>query len=53
MYFSVSTPSVFREYKLPDLESEWTNADERKFSELEDLAERYETHIHRSTYRLG
>ena len=52
-WFSVSTPSVFREYKLPECESDWSRADKRKFSELESLAERHGAHVHRSTYRLS
>ena len=53
LWFSVETPSVFREHKLPASNTDWTRADERKFSELEALAERHGTHVHRSTYRRG
>jgi hypothetical protein len=52
-WFSVETPSVFREYKLPASEADWTAFDHRKFGELEELAKRHATHIHRSEYRRG
>lgn len=52
-WFCVETPSVFREYKLPVNETDWSRADERKFAELEELAERHGTHIQRNSYRRG
>jgi hypothetical protein len=53
MWFSVETPSVFKEHKLPASSADWSTADQRKFRELETLAENYSTHIHRSGYRRG
>ena len=53
LWFSVETPSVFREYKLPACSSDWSRSDGRKLRELETLAERHGTHIHRSAYRRG
>ena len=52
-WFSVETPSVFKEYKLPASEADWTKADSAHFRELETLADNYDTHIRRSEYRRG
>jgi hypothetical protein len=53
IWFSVETPQVFREYKLPADNAQWTKADEQKIAELEHLAERHRTYIHRSDFRRG
>lgn len=52
-FFSVSTPSVFREHKLPACNADWTRADQRKYRELEQLAEAHGAHIQRTSYRRG
>jgi hypothetical protein len=52
-WYSVSTPSVFREYKLPVCDSRATRSEKRKFAELHDLAEQHGTRVHASPYRRG
>jgi hypothetical protein len=52
-WFSVETPSVFKEHKLPASEADWSKGDRRDFRELEALADRHATHIRRSEYRRG
>ena len=52
-WFSVETPSVFREIKLPTPREDWTRSERRAYSDLEALAERYGTHVHCSLYRRG
>ncbi len=53
LWFSVETPSVFQEAKLPACEADWAPNHQRTFATLEAIAERHGTHIHRSTYRRG
>ena len=52
-WFSVETPSVFKERKLPASEADWSKDDRRNYHELEALADRYATYIRRSEYRRG
>jgi hypothetical protein len=52
-WFSVETPSVFKEYKLPASEADWEPTHEQCYRELETLAERYGKPIHRSGYLRG
>lgn len=53
LWFSVSTPGVFREYRLPACNTAWSKADWSRFRELELLAESHRTVIHRCGYRRG
>lgn len=53
MWFSVETPNVFKEYKLPASNTDWTKADWRKFNELKAMAENHGTHVHCTAYRKG
>jgi hypothetical protein len=39
-WFSVETPSVFKEYKLPASEADWERTHKQCYRELETLAER-------------
>jgi hypothetical protein len=50
IWFSVETPSTFREYKLPSSEAEWSWDDRRNYRELETLAERCGKPVHRSAH---
>lgn len=52
MWFSVSTPAVFREYALPEFDA-MTTEQRRQYSELIRLAEIHNAAIHCSSYRLG
>ena len=52
-WFSVSTPGVFKEHRLPGCEGDWSAADRRKYRELEAIAERHRTHVVHSTWRRG
>ena len=52
-WYSVETPSVFREYALPACSSDWSRADQRRLAELEHLAEVHGTYIQRHSYRRG
>jgi hypothetical protein len=51
-FYSVITPSVAKEYELPERDEDMTAADERKYRRLETLAEKHGTHIQSSTYAL-
>ena len=53
LWFSVETPSVFKEIKLPACNADWTKSQWTQFNKLEALAEAHGTHIQRSTYRRG
>ena len=52
-WFSVETPSVFREYKLPACDLNWSRDDKRKHAELTKLAERHGTAIRVTVCRRG
>ncbi len=52
-YFSVITPGVFKEYKLPANLDDWSETHQRRFERLERLADQCHTYIRQSTYRLG
>lgn len=52
-WFSVETPSVFREHKLPACETAWSATDKKKHRELVALAERHGTYVHTCGYRRG
>ena len=53
IWFSVETPSVFKEYRLPASNEDWNAVQWHQFHFLEEMAEKYETHIHRTSYRRG
>ena len=53
MWFSVETPSVFREHLLPADIAKWTKKDRRLYRGLQALAERHGTPIRSSHYRRG
>jgi hypothetical protein len=53
MWFSVETPSVFKEYRLPASSADWSAADQRKFIALSVIADEHATYVHRSGYRRG
>jgi hypothetical protein len=53
IWFSVETPNVFAEHKLPACETNWSRAHRRKFQQLEKLAEAHGTYIRRSSYGRG
>ena len=53
LFYSVETPSVFRELALPADDSEWTPKQERQYERLAALAERHGTHVTVTTYRRG
>lgn len=52
-YFSVNTPSFFREHLLPVNAERDTRAERKKRNALESAAERHGTYVRRSQYRLG
>lgn len=52
-WFSVETPSVFREISLPDDEDVWTKTDRRNYDRLSALAEAHGTYVQTSAYRRG
>ena len=52
-WFSVSSPSVFKEYKLPSDPAKWTTRDKGKFNTLKALAEIHGAAINRNSYRTG
>ena len=52
-WFSVETPSVFREYELPIKAAEFSAADRQNYNELAKLADRFQTHIKQTSYRRG
>lgn len=52
-FYSVSTPSFFREIELPADFDRWTSAEMKRFRRLEDAAERHGTYVNVTNYRLG
>jgi hypothetical protein len=52
-WFSVETPSVFKEYKLPACNADWSRADKRNHEHLEDLAKAHRTSVRVTSYRRG
>lgn len=52
-WYSVETPSVFREIKLPACDADWTTTQRRQHEKLTDLAERHGTHVRYSQHRRG
>jgi len=57
LWYSVQTPSVFREYELPAVDTTcfWDQSPEElsKMDELETLAQALGTHVLCSQYRRG
>lgn len=53
MWYSVETPSVFREYRLAVEDAAMTRTQHRQYRELCDLADRYGARILASPYRRG
>ena len=53
MWFSVETPQVFAEYKLPADEKRWSRTQGSQYLRLVDLADAHGTHIKRTAYRRG
>lgn len=53
VYFSISTPTVFREIEMPADETLWTSGQRKRFERLERLAEQHGTSVGMTTYRLG
>lgn len=53
MWYSVSTPSIFREFKLPVADEHMTSTHRKQYRELQALAAAHGTHIHESGYRRG
>lgn len=52
-YYSVCTPSVFREYRLPHCEEDMNKNHKRKLRQLERIAEQYGTHVEYTWYERG
>lgn len=52
-WYSVETPSVFQEIKLPAAEEDFTAAQSRQYKRLEALAEQHGTNVRYSQYRRG
>lgn len=52
-FYSVRTPQIFKEFRLPADEQDWTPGERRKFEHLEDLAERHGACIEINSYRIG
>lgn len=52
-WYSVSTPSVFCEFKLPVDDAIMTRTHRRQYAKLQRLAEQHGTRIQASSYRLG
>lgn len=53
LWFAVETPNIFREHKLRACSADWSRAEQRKFAELERLAEAHGTYVQRNSYRRG
>lgn len=53
LWYSVSTPSVFLEYRLPADDAHLTATHRRQYAELQRLAERHGTYVCASPYRRG
>jgi hypothetical protein len=53
LFYSVETPSFFREVELPEKAEDMTTAQERKLRSLQKDAEKYGTHVRTSTYQRG
>jgi hypothetical protein len=52
-WYSVETPQVFKEIKLPNDASSWSDENWATFWELEHLAERHGTYMQRSSFSRG
>lgn len=52
-WYSVETPQVFREIKLPVLDRHMTAAQKRQYRNLLALAEQHGTHVRESQFRRG
>lgn len=52
-YYSVSTPSFFRELELPEQDEDMTAAERRRMASLDHDAERHGTAVHASPYKIG
>lgn len=52
-WYSVETPSVFREYKLPESDAHMTRTEKCQYRELQRLAEQHGTSIRAHDYRRG
>jgi hypothetical protein len=53
LWYSVDTPSVFREYKLPTDDTIMTRTHKRQYRELQELAEIHGCRINALPYRRG
>lgn len=53
LWYSVSTPGVFKEYELPADDKRMTATHRRQYAELQRLAEAHGAAITASTYRRG
>lgn len=53
IWFSVETPGVFKEYRLPACNEDWTAIEWHQFHFLEELADKHGTGIRRTSYRRG
>ena len=52
-FYAVETPSLFREYELPENDEDADEEERRKFTELEDLASQFRTVVTHASYRRG
>lgn len=52
-FFSVSTPSVFKEFELPIDDDAMTTADQKKWERLNLLTQRHGTCVDRCSYERG
>lgn len=53
MWYSVETPSVFSEIKLPANDGDMTRRHWQQYRRLQRLAQDYGTHIVQSSHRRG
>lgn len=52
-FFSVETPSIFREIELPEDQATWSEDDESNYDELQQLAQAHGTAVIGTPYRRG
>jgi hypothetical protein len=52
-WYSVETPSIFREVPLPAEPDDWSDKDKRAYAQLETEAEKHGTSVRASPYRRG
>lgn len=53
MFYSVCTPSVFREIELPEDDQSWDSDQEQQFEQLEALAMQHGTYVETTSYQRG